>query len=107
MKAIKNYFKYAVDFVGVCGRKEFWIVYSLVLVVQALCIVFLFLGPLGQLISILISLSLALPTLSIMVRRLHDTDRSGLYLLWLLFPFVGFIIILTMLAEKTRYFIPE
>ena len=107
MKAFKNYFKYCFDFVGVCGRKEFWIVYPVVLLFYATAIILMFLNFVCQIIGLLISLVLLIPTLSLMIRRFHDTDRSAKYLLWLLFPFVGSIIILIMLFEKTRYVIPN
>ena len=106
MKAIKNYFKYSFDFVGVCGRKEFWIVYPIVLFFYTVSTVLMFINFACQIIGILISLALLIPTLSLIVRRLHDTDRSAKYLLWWLFPFFGAVIVFIMLFEKTRYQIP-
>ena len=107
MKLFKEYFLYAFDFVGVCNRKDFWITFACVIVMYAVSIGLLFLGVVGQLISILIGLVLFVPTVSLIVRRLHDTDRSAKNLLWWLFPFVGALIVFIMLTEKTRYVIPE
>ncbi len=41
------------------------------------------------------------PNLSITVRRLHDTGRSGWYILFGLIPFVGGIILLVFLVSAT------
>ena len=46
------------------------------------------LGPVGAITS----LALFLPGLSVWIRRLHDTDRSGWWTWILLIPIVGFII---------------
>ncbi|MDG4768408.1 DUF805 domain-containing protein [Solwaraspora sp. WMMD406] len=40
------------------------------------------------------SLALLLPSLAVGVRRLHDTDRSGWWLLIALIPIVGAIVLL-------------
>ncbi|HEX5994996.1 MAG TPA: DUF805 domain-containing protein [Jiangellales bacterium] len=45
-------------------------------------------------IGILLNLALLLPTLAVAVRRLHDTDRSGWWLLIALVPIVGAIVLL-------------
>ncbi len=44
-----------------------------------------------------------IPSLSVGVRRLHDTDRSGWWLLLWLIPFIGWIILLViMVSSGTR-----
>ncbi|WP_447927718.1 DUF805 domain-containing protein [Vreelandella sp. EE27] len=95
MNAIKDAFKHYADFKGRTRRKGFWlfILFSF-LTSMALGLLdrLLFLdsnvpfeqqssGPLG----IVFSLVIILPTLSISVRRLHDTGRRGW---WLLLPVV-------------------
>ncbi len=47
-------------------------------------------GPVG----VITSLALFLPGLSLWIRRLHDTDRSGWWTWILLVPIVGFIVTL-------------
>jgi len=105
MNSFKNYFKYTFDFVGVASRKEFWPVFLCVLAVYILAFVFLFLSIVFQVISLIVSLLLLLPTLSLIVRRLHDTDRGAKTLLWWLVPFAGMVIVLIFLTEKTKYVI--
>ncbi len=41
-----------------------------------------------------------LPSLAVAVRRLHDTDRSGWWLLIGLIPLVGFIVLIVFFATK-------
>jgi uncharacterized membrane protein YhaH (DUF805 family) len=53
-------------------------------------------GPVG----IVWSLAHLIPNLSVGVRRLHDTDRSGWWLLIALIPLVGAIILIVWFASK-------
>lgn len=48
----------------------------------------------GGYIAAIVNLALLLPTLAVAVRRLHDTDRSGWWLLIGLVPIVGGIVLL-------------
>ena len=47
-------------------------------------------------------LALIIPWFAVLVRRLHDTDRSGLWLLLWLLPFGGFVILVFLLIEGTN-----
>lgn len=46
------------------------------------------------------SLAVFIPSLAVAVRRLHDTNRSGWFLLLCLIPIVGWIILLVFLATE-------
>lgn len=46
----------------------------------------------------LLNLAMIIPAIAVGVRRLHDTDRSGVYYLFVLIPFVGSIILIVFLA---------
>ena len=48
----------------------------------------------GQPLQLLFNLATLLPTLAVSVRRLHDTDRSGWWLLLGLIPIIGNLILL-------------
>ncbi|GAA3029358.1 DUF805 domain-containing protein [Streptomyces olivoverticillatus] len=50
----------------------------------------------------LYSLAVLLPSLAVAVRRLHDTDRSGWWVLLSLIPIVGGIILLIFLASASK-----
>lgn len=49
-------------------------------------------------LSTVYSLAVLLPGLAVTVRRLHDTDRSGWWVLIALVPFVGGIVLLVFLV---------
>jgi len=48
------------------------------------------------------SLALFLPGLSLWIRRLHDTDRSGWWAWIVLIPFVGFIVVLIFVLLPSK-----
>jgi uncharacterized membrane protein YhaH (DUF805 family) len=91
--------RYAV-FEGRAGRAEYW------WFVLANFLLFLVLSILGQAISVfyvvyfVASLALIIPSLAAAIRRLHDTGRSGWWLLIGLVPLVGWIILLVFLASE-------
>lgn len=105
MKYIKDFFKYCFDFVGVASRKEYWVPMLLILAVNTLLWGLTFVTVYFTIPAIIINLILLCPTLSLLARRLHDTDRSALNMLWLLFPGVGWVILLIYTLEKTKYFV--
>jgi len=90
MKVYDHYF----SFEGRISRKEYWIDYCLKLFLPAYIIGFiidilLFGGmPVG---TLLISISLMIPSLTCLVKRWHDHGRSGLWALIILIPIVGTI----------------
>lgn len=98
--------KYA-DFSGRARRREYWyfiLFYMLILI--ALMLVDNLLGwfsvdaGIGALSGIF-SLALLIPSLSVSVRRLHDTDRSGWWLLIGLIPLIGGIILLVFFVQDS------
>ena len=97
--------KYAV-FKGRARRKEYWwflLVYILVSVVLTVLD-----GIIGQydaqsgmgLLSGLFALGTFLPALAVAVRRLHDTDRSGWWVLITLVPLVGLLVFVFFMARS-------
>ena len=51
---------------------------------------------------IVVFLALVIPSITAAIRRLHDTGKSGVYLLLGLVPFVGGIIVLVLLAMPSQ-----
>lgn len=81
VKCIKNY----VNFSGRARRAEYWyfILFSLIFMFAAGVIDALLFGYTGKRVFFTIfAFFLFLPQLAVMVRRLHDTGRSGKLLLW-------------------------
>jgi uncharacterized membrane protein YhaH (DUF805 family) len=91
--------KYAV-FEGRSRRKEYWmftLINALIIVVLSWIDMFTgwysLEGELGML-SGLFSLAILIPSIAVGVRRLHDTDRSGWWMLLCFFPLIGVAVLL-------------
>ena len=97
--------KYAV-FEGRARRKEYWIFFLFCVVISmALALIDETMGWIAELddeefgfLSTLYSLAIIIPGLAVLVRRLHDTDRSGWWVLIALIPLIGAIILLVFTA---------
>ena len=50
-------------------------------------------------IGFIYGLAVLIPSIAVGIRRLHDTDRSGWWLLLLLLPFVGLIVLIVFMAS--------
>lgn len=84
------------DFRGRARRKEYWLFVLLQLVIFVVAMALgLNLLPADDTVESLIGLPLVhvaifgLPTLALQVRRLHDSDKSGWWVLVSLFPYLG------------------
>jgi uncharacterized membrane protein YhaH (DUF805 family) len=99
--------KYA-DFSGRARRKEYWyfvlfnVIISIVLAVMDGALGLANSEGLGPLRGIY-TLAILIPSIAVGVRRLHDTGRSGWYLLLGLIPCVGGIILLVFAVEDSQY----
>ena len=88
------------DFNGRSRRKEFWLFILLMIVVSVVATTIdsmlgmsgLILGVYGPL-TLIVALALLTPQLSVSVRRLHDTNRSGWWVL------LGFVPVATMIVS--------
>ena len=90
-----------IDFGGRADRPEFWwfglINLTISLLIWAIGIAaFGFLT--GELLAVLYGLLTLLPVLGVDIRRLHDTNRSGWWMLISLLPLVGGIILIVFFA---------
>jgi len=83
--------KYA-DFTGRAPRAEFWWYFLAVIIASIVARIIdnilgmNVMGPYGPL-SLILMLGLLVPNIAVAVRRLHDTDRSGW---WILLPIVPY-----------------
>ena len=103
--------KYA-DFSTRASRKEFW---SFALFYWFLCLAMFMISILVDVVfehsfqmfrlmvgvSVIIALLLMVPTYAVCVRRLHDTGRTGWWLLLYFIPYIGAIALLIMLCRKS------
>lgn len=103
--AVKTVFGKYVDFSGRARRAEYWwfgLFVVIVGVVLAIAEAVLFHGQMGQygLLSGLWNLATLLPSLAVAVRRMHDTGRSGWWLLLFLVPLIGVLIVLYWFIQR-------
>ena len=90
--------KYAV-FSGRARRAEFWY-FTLVNIIVAIVLSIIdgILGT-GSFLGAIYSLGVLLPGIGVAIRRLHDTDKSGWWLLLGLLPIIGVLILLVFYLQ--------
>lgn len=91
--------KYA-DFNGRATRAEYWWFFLFVILAGAI------LSMLARPLAGVFYLGTLLPWLAVAVRRLHDTDRSGWWLLVGFVPVVGTIVLLVFFTQKSAGGVP-
>jgi uncharacterized membrane protein YhaH (DUF805 family) len=92
--------KYAV-FEGRARRKEYWMfVLCNAIITIILDILFHFLD--APFLILLYALAVLLPNIGVSIRRLHDTGRTGWWLLIGLIPLVGAIILLVFFITDSE-----
>jgi uncharacterized membrane protein YhaH (DUF805 family) len=99
-EAIKDGFDHYTNFQGRASRAAFWywVLFGLLVGIAANILdSAIFDGPL---LSYLVSLALFLPGLSVAIRRLHDTGRSGWWYLIILVPLIGIIVLIVFWVEQ-------
>ncbi|MBL0609925.1 DUF805 domain-containing protein [Aeromonas jandaei] len=86
--------QYAV-FSGRARRTEYWMfVLCNVVFMLLVGMVDRLIGSDKEILSAIYSLAVLLPSLAVAVRRLHDTDRSGWWLLIGLIPVIGTLVLI-------------
>jgi len=94
--------KYA-TFSGRAQRSEYWWFYLFVLIVATVLSVVdiaIFNMPDTSPLASIFTLAILLPILGAGVRRLHDLDKSGWWILIGLVPLIGFIVLIVWFASK-------
>jgi len=104
LKVLKDY----AVFNGRARRKEYWFFFLFnVLASMALAMVDSATGTFDEargmgLLGGLYALGVLLPSIGVSIRRLHDTDRSGWWLLLGLVPVIGAIVLLVFLVLDSQ-----
>ena len=106
MMPLKRY----AQFSGRASRSEFWLFQLFIVIVSIPLYVLGFvagytdsqtLALASTGLSLVMWLIFVLPTLAVTVRRLHDTDRSGWWLLLTLVPIVGLVLVVFLVLPST------
>jgi uncharacterized membrane protein YhaH (DUF805 family) len=95
-ESIKTCFSKYADFDGRASRSEFW-----------WWVLFVFLASsaasiLSPVVSGLFSVGVLLPNIAVATRRLHDTDRSGWFQLFMFIPLIGWILMIYWCVQESK-----
>ncbi len=100
-EAIQSGFDHYTKFDGRASRPAFWWWFLFqILVLVAAQILSSIIG--SMIIYYLAALALILPGISVAIRRLHDTGRSGWWILIGIIPLIGAIVLLIFYLEKSN-----
>ncbi len=121
--ALKKFFTHYAVFKGRSRRTEYWYVYlwyaitstvlvTLMLITSIPSLALIESDPTAYMASIMVwiiisgilGLATLVPSLALTVRRLHDTGKSGVFLLFYLIPYVGGLIILIFMMLDSKPF---
>lgn len=102
--AIKSVITQYVGFSGRARRSEYWYFFLFNIIISTV------LTALGSMtgagifstLSGLVSLALLLPGLAVAIRRLHDTGKSGWFILFVLIPIVGEILLIVWYCKDSQ-----
>ena len=99
VEAIKDGFGKYATFSGRSSRSAYWywVLFEVALIVVA-AIIDVALGT--QFILIIAWLAILIPTLAVGVRRLHDTGKTGWWMLISFIPFGGIVLLVFMCLES-------
>ncbi|GIF63442.1 DUF805 domain-containing protein [Asanoa ishikariensis] len=96
-----------VGFSGRARRSEYWwfVVFSILVNVVARILDSVLFDTTTSgtgIIGGIVGLALFLPGLAVAIRRLHDTDRSGWWVLLALIPIIGAIVLIVFMAGDSK-----
>jgi uncharacterized membrane protein YhaH (DUF805 family) len=99
-EAVKSGFDHYTKFEGRAHKAAFWwwFLFQLLVYIGAEIIDAILGTPIFWIIA---ALGLLLPNLSVSIRRLHDTNRTGWWILIGLIPIVGFIVLLIFYLQQS------
>ena len=93
------------NFSGRASRSQYWwYVLFTALLGFVIGIVFCWSPDVLNIVSGLVNLALLLPGLGLAVRRLHDIDKSGWWILIALIPLVGAIILIIWFCKDSQMY---
>lgn len=101
-EAIQSGFRNYVNFNGRAARSEYWYWTLFVFIVTVIAHL-IDLGIGFRVLQFLAALALLLPGVAVGVRRLHDRDKSGWWLLLALIPLIGAIILIVWFVMRGTF----
>lgn len=111
-QAVNNFLRKYVVFTGRASRSEYWYAYLFYAIMVVLAMIGDFSLTIQTLtvdsnveapitfLSSLIGVILFFPILTVAIRRLHDTNRSGWWLLIIFVPLIGVIALIVFFCQR-------
>jgi uncharacterized membrane protein YhaH (DUF805 family) len=88
------------QFTGRAGRAEYWWFFLANLIVALILAALSRASIIFTILYVVYSLAVLIPSIAVGIRRLHDTNKSGWWMLLYLVPVVGFIVLLVFFVME-------
>lgn len=95
-ESIRTCFSKYATFDGRATRSEYWWFFLFTFLVSAALSIF------SEVLPGVFSLGVLLPSLAVGVRRLHDIDKSGWFLLLWFIPVIGWIVLIVWAIQEGK-----
>lgn len=89
-ECLKEFWLSYINIDGRATRSEFWWSYLWYCLIGSIIFNMIGIAPLWYLLIII-------PSITVTIRRLHDTNKSAWHILWIFLPFIGNLILLFLL----------
>ena len=99
-QAVSSAFRNYVNFEGRAARSEYWYWVLFIVIVEVAFLIVISILPLLGLLYLVFALGVLLPSIAVTVRRLHDIDKSGWWILISFIPLIGAIILIIWECTK-------
>ncbi len=98
LKVLNQYF----DFSGRARRKEYWMftLFSLIISWTLAVLDLIFDTYMFTIVSSIYSLLVIIPSVAVLIRRLHDIGKSGWHIFLIFLPLIGWIWLLVLLCME-------
>jgi len=90
------------NFEGRARRAEFWWFFLATFIIGIVFNILIRISGIFALLDLIYVVAVFIPNIAVGIRRLHDTNKSGWYLLLWLIPIVGWIILIVFLATEGK-----
>jgi len=110
IEAYKKFFRNYTNFSGRSTRSDYWwVVLANFLIGFVIGFVFGFIGgltgtdvtKLTNIVTTIYELVIIVPAIALVIRRLHDINKSGWYYFMILIPIIGWIIVLVYFCSPS------
>lgn len=98
-EAVKSGFANYVSFSGRARRSEYWYWTLFAILTSVVANIIDAVVGSAPIFSLVVGLGLLLPGLAVSIRRLHDTGRSGWWILIALIPLIGLIVLIVFYLQ--------